>query len=509
MCLSDDRRDALQQDLCDRVRRVNPAATENVTGAMLGASFALESGAMIEAIGEDDLVTMLNDVDEVYHLSLRNLTVKTAKVLKDAPVGIPKAFVTAAAKEDMKTVTANVQPAIALLRWQFWRELLGSGVGPTEQAIDEWLRHDDELEDLFRRVNAEATLPGDVANSAGHVMTIFVGGLVLWQFAVDGRPTKNESLLSAGRDVFMAGLSVVQLGALTSKYILADGNQWPKLLATIETAGSFLSKVSTAVTFTVNLVGFVRYIIAVPPDYVGATLLFFATAATGGAFVLAVTGAAPLAAVASTVATVLVLIDVARKYLAALSEDREAFHRRHSAAAALRAHGRPAHPRARRVQPAARRHPRGRGDRDRRRALPDRRAGGDRRRRCRRGLVDRRGHRVDVRPGRRGRRRFLFNPIPAVVTSSPGLDEQFPVLAGDTLITVRPRFESWIEAKDWRGLRRRVREEGPVRARERGRGDPRRRESPCTARRHGRRIETLEVGGLPFERIRIWAGACP
>ena len=102
MCLSDDRRDALQQDLCDRVRRVNPAATENVTGAMLGASFALESGAMIEAIGEDDLVTMLNDVDEVYHLSLRISKVKTAKMLKDVPVGIPKAFVTAAAKEQAK-----------------------------------------------------------------------------------------------------------------------------------------------------------------------------------------------------------------------------------------------------------------------------------------------------------------------------------------------------------------------------------------------------------------------
>jgi hypothetical protein len=315
ICLDDEARRAYEEAMIERVRRVYPVATAEVLGVFVGVSFALEAGSLIEAMQQDELISMLDDVAEVHHYSVPSLSQKLAKVLKEGPIGIPKAFYS----ETLNTTRARIA-WVAISRRAFWGAMrTGAGQdGPTHQAIQAFLRKDDEMRLLARLVEDELTVPVAKAAAAGHVFTVFVGGLVLWQLVTEGEPTDPDKILGASRDLGMAGVSagllMVQVGDLAVSYFRTAPDEWAAVVAGINVAGSFLSKLSTFVTLLSNALAMMRYLAS--GDYIGALLMLAATVASVVAFAAVASGVGlPAGAVAATIAALLGLMDVARHFV--------------------------------------------------------------------------------------------------------------------------------------------------------------------------------------------------
>jgi hypothetical protein len=309
LCLDDEHLLAYQETMLERVRRVCPAAAEDVLAVFIGISFAREAASLIDAIDEDDLVTMLDDVAEVHHYKVPSLVQKLAKVLKEGPTGIPKAYYSVGLNEGREQLSG-----LSVWRRELWGDMLSSGTPdarPTDVAINAYLRVDDETRALARLIDDEFAIPADKAAAAGHVITVFVGGLVLWQLHTDGEPTAPDKILGLSRDLGMAAASLVQIAALAIKYLFTEPGAWVAVVATI---GTFLTKLSTFITLLSNGLAMVRYI--AEKDHIGAALMFVATGASVVAFVAVAGGlSAPIGAIAATVAAFCAVIDIARGFV--------------------------------------------------------------------------------------------------------------------------------------------------------------------------------------------------
>lgn len=328
LCLDDERRLAYQEDVVDRVRRVCPKAAEVVLGVFIGVASAIEAGSLIEAIEDGDLLMMLDDVAAVYGFpaTASTFTRYLVKVLKEGPVGISKGYFTST--QDAATAM------VAARRLELWGPMLASGppdVGPTEDAITAYLQHVDDAEALAKSIKDDLAPSVYAVTTAGHVVSIFVAGVVAYQFLVEGvAPATEQSALSAGRDVVMGASAGVQLitatlGSIAVKWFGEHPDEWIALVDGSIRVGKVLTKLSSVVTFLVNGVTMVRYLMEDPLEWFGAALMCGATGASAIAALVAVglITAPVLGAVAATIAAVLVLIDVARKYIAVVGEQGE------------------------------------------------------------------------------------------------------------------------------------------------------------------------------------------
>jgi hypothetical protein len=181
---------------------------------------------------------------------------------------------------------------------------------PSQLDIDTYIRRSDALDTLIKSMD-DAALASDVAAGAGHVFTVLVGGLVLWQLNTEGAPTAPDKILGASRDLGTAAASMVQLGTLAVKWFAEDRWSLAWVIEPVEAFGRFASKLSTFISLLANGMATVRYI--AQGDWVGATLMFLATGASVVAFAATVgVVSAPVGAIAATVAAIFAVIDVVR-----------------------------------------------------------------------------------------------------------------------------------------------------------------------------------------------------
>ena len=509
LCFDDDERIAYQEALIDRVRR-------RVPGSERGGGRRIRRRVLRHRVLFADRRHSRSRADrdaqgcrEDPRGGEPKLSRYVAKVLKEGPVGLPKAYLSVAQKASIDVTTFADDVAVAVRRKELWDVMIASG--PTEPAITKYLNGVDNVRGI----------PVDAASSVGHAMTFLVAGIVLWQMSVEGPPTRPDSILSMSRDLAMTVPAALQLGALAVRYF---GNREAQraLILAVETLGSFLTKLSTFITLLANTLLLLKYI--ADGDVIGMLLLATATVASVVAFAATVgVVTAPVGAIAATVAAILMVIDTARLVLEkvhhlwqelvidprlkyAPTVDLLTPHRGEFAPAvglAVEAEvtliGEVAFP----------------GHDDEEIETHD-------------AIVD-----WGIGTGIRTMHAAVelvsggftvSSPIPAVVSGSAALDETSrPLFEGDSLLVVRPRFESWVEAPQGgfdpgsmlltvgeRGLRRRhrrhVRRRVPSRrARRRRRCDrvsERRRCHACTRSHLGERAMSGPLDAIAVAAVR-------
>jgi hypothetical protein len=145
-----------------------------------------------------------------------------------------------------------------------------------------------------------------------------VAGVVVYQMAYETQPTEVDKVTSSLRDVIVGAYAAFQIGGIAITWVTADTSRWRDVAKAISAGGNWMSAFSGCVSVFAN--GYATYRYFEEEDYFGAILLGTATALNGiatiAAFATAVGAAVPPAlAVAATIAAILVLIDVIRKYL--------------------------------------------------------------------------------------------------------------------------------------------------------------------------------------------------
>jgi hypothetical protein len=317
MCLGADGRQAYQDDLVDRVRRVCPLANQPVIEVITGVAMCIDADELTSELSEAELLAVLAELEEAYEFPTTSFTRYLAKVVKETGGGMPKAFLALAlrnaqrAQQGIDDSVRDTTRLIAGVRVQ----LYVSGMGSTERA--RYLR----IMGRLRQMGGEYTTlkagsAPTVATGLGHVCSIFVAGVVVYKFFEDGAPTELASGVSQFRDILVGGAAIVQFADLVITTVFAKTDLMDEISELVALGGTWMSRMSAFVSFFTNAMIAVEYF--TDEDYFGAVLLGVASVLNGVALICAFFPAFPpvvaVGAVAAAIAAILVLIDVVRKF---------------------------------------------------------------------------------------------------------------------------------------------------------------------------------------------------